>query len=168
MVFQKETHCGVLRPGASGGCSLRQLVIPFRFCSFLLLAAVLCWAPLKSSAQSTLFARGYNVIPQPQKAELKGGDFEIASGWRLELGKGVKANDVAVESLKEGLETRHGVTLETRGRGKAIALEIQPGSVAIGEAADKNKAALEEQGCKLELAASGIRITANASTGLFY
>ncbi len=75
---------------------------------------------------------------------------------------------MAVESLKEGLDTRHGIALETRGRGKAIELEMQPGSVEIGQAADKDKQALEEQAYRLELAGSGIKITANAPTGLFY
>ncbi len=138
---------------------------------FIAALAVVCVLGTESpavAAESSLFERGYNAIPVPQKVEFKGGDFEIGGGWRLELGKGVKPDDVAVESLKEGLDTRHGITLETRGRGKAIALEIQPGSVAIGEAADKNKPALEEQAYSLELAGSGIRISANAPTGLFY
>ncbi|HET7101122.1 MAG TPA: glycoside hydrolase family 20 zincin-like fold domain-containing protein, partial [Terriglobia bacterium] len=134
-----------------------------------LLLMVVGFTQIASGAPaSTLFGRGYTVIPLPQKVEFKGGDFEIGGGWRLEVGKGVKADDVAIESLKEGLETRHGITLETRGRGKAIELTIQPGSVAIGEAADKNKQALEKQSYKLELAGSGIKITANAPTGLFY
>lgn len=108
------------------------------------------------------------MIPQPQKVELKGGDFEIDSGWRLQLDRGVKPEDVGVESLKEGLETRHAITLERQGRGKAIELIVQPGSVQIGQAADKNKQALEEQAYRLEMAGSGIKITANAPTGLFY
>jgi len=117
---------------------------------------------------SVLYERGYNVMPEPQKVELKGGDFEFGSGWRLELGRGVKPDDVAVESLREGLEKRDGVTLETRGRGKAIELSIQPGSVTIGQATDEDKQALEEQAYRLELADRGIRITANAPTGLSY
>ena len=139
-----------------------------RISRLLLFAFLLACTPLTAATQPELSGRGYTVIPEPQKVELKSGNFEIASGWRLEVGKGVKADGVAVESLKEGLETRHGITLETRGLGKAIALEIQPGSVAIGEAADKDKQALENQAYKLELADSGIRITANAPTGLFY
>ena len=139
-----------------------------RISRLLMFAFLLTCAPLIAATQPTLFDRGYTVIPEPQKVELKGGDFEIGSGWRLELGKSVKPGDVAVESLKEGLDTRHGISLETRGRGKAIALEIQPGSVAIGEATDKNKQALEEQAYSLELAGSGIKISANAPTGLFY
>jgi hexosaminidase len=125
--------------------------------------------PLASAAaDASLLERGYDVIPVPQEVNFNGGDFEIGSGWRLQLGQGVKPDGVAVESLKEGLATRHGIALETRGRGKAIELVIQPGSVEIGQATDKNKQALEEQAYRLELAGSGIKITANAPTGLFY
>ena len=134
----------------------------------LAVLCVLATEGLALAAESSLFDRGYNVIPVPQKEELKGGDFEIGSGWRLELGQGVKPDDVAVESLKHGLETRHGITFETRGRGKAITLEIQSGSVEIGPAADKDRQALEEQAYSLEMAGSGIKITANTPTGLFY
>ncbi len=136
--------------------------------TWLLLMVVGLTQIASGATASSLFRRGYTVIPEPQKVELKIGDFEIGSGWRLEVGKGVKADDVAVESLKEGLDTRHGISLETRGRGKAIELTIQPGSVAIGEATDKNKPALEEQAYKLEMTGSGIKISANAPTGLFY
>ncbi|HEV2247216.1 MAG TPA: glycoside hydrolase family 20 zincin-like fold domain-containing protein, partial [Terriglobia bacterium] len=138
-----------------------------RYSSSLIFAIILTCGHL-TAAQSPLFERGYNVIPLPQKVEVRGGNFEIGSGWRLQLGQGVKADDVAVETLKEGLATRHGITLETRGRGAAIELIVQPGSVAIGEAADKNKQALEEQAYRLELAGSGIKIMANAPAGLFY
>jgi hexosaminidase len=117
---------------------------------------------------SLLYSHGYTVVPEPQQVHLKDGDFEFGSGWRLQLSHGVKPDDVAVESLKEGLENRDGITLKTRGRGKVIELAIQPGSVAIGQATDQNKQELEAQAYKLELASSGIRITANAPTGLFY
>src|SRR5579875_177922 len=133
----------------------------------LFLAPLMLLLPFVCNAatSSRLFGRGYTVIPGPQKVEFRGGNFEFGSGWRLQLGQGVKADDVAVESLKEGLERRDGIVLETRGRGKAIELAIQPGSVAIGQALDKNKQALEEQAYKLELASGGIRITANSRRG---
>ena len=145
----------------------------FRLSSFLFFVAlILVFIPgtlLASGASPrTLLERGYNVIPAPQSVEFTGGDFEIGSGWRLQLGQGVRADDVAVETLKEGLAARHGITLEARGRGNAIELFVQPGSVEIGQAADKNKQPLEEQAYRLELAGSGIKITANAPTGLFY
>ena len=144
-----------------------------RLCKAILPGALagLCFLAATSlgvAAGSSLFRRGYNVIPVPQKVDFKGGDFEFGSGWRLALGSGVKPDGVAVESLKEGLEARHGITLATRGRGKTIELAIKPGSVVIGQAADKNKQALEAQAYRLELASSGITVMANAPTGLFY
>jgi hypothetical protein len=117
---------------------------------------------------SSLFTRGYNVIPEPQKVELKSADFEFGPGWRIVLAEGVNANDVAAESLKEDLENRFSVVLQATGRGKAIELAVHPGSVDIGETTDKNKAALAEQAYILELASDRIRITANAPMGLFY
>jgi hexosaminidase len=136
-------------------------------CCFLP-ALALAWTPMNAATASPLFARGYTVIPEPQKVEFKGGDFEFSSGWRLELGHGVTPDDAAVTGLKDGLKSRDGVTLETRGQGKTIELAVEPGSVKIGQATDKNRQALEEQAYKLGLASSGIRITANAPAGLFY
>jgi hexosaminidase len=119
---------------------------------------------------SPLFERGYNVIPVPQQVTLKGEDFEFGDGWRLTLGLGVKTTDVAVESLKEGLAKRYGITLASSGQvpGKTIDLAIQSGSVRIGQAEDNNKVAVEQQAYTLDLASPRIRIRANAPTGLFY
>ena len=117
---------------------------------------------------SALYLRGYTVIPEPQYMELRGADFEFGGGWRIELGAHVSPTDVAVESLKEQLAERHGLTLDTQGAAKIIELAIRPGSVNVGEATDRDKAALAEQAYRLELGPSGIRITANAPPGLFY
>jgi hypothetical protein len=71
------------------------------------LAAVFCCfsmaVPAMATTASPLFARGYTLIPEPQKVTLTGQDFEFASSWRLELGTDVKANDIAVESLSDKL-----------------------------------------------------------------
>lgn len=143
-----------------------------RFSWFILLILISFCAPEMAAAVSPLFRRGYAVIPEPQQVTLNGGDFEFGNGWRLKLGPGVKADDVAVESLKEGLLNRYGVRLETAGTGlisrNAVTLAIQPGSVPIGNVTDRNKEAIEEQAYKLELASSGIQIIANAPAGLFY
>jgi hexosaminidase len=143
---------------------------PTRILVCIFVVAALCAPDSFASTVSKLFARGYDVIPLPQQVELKGGDFEFGGGWRLDLGSGVKADGVAVESLKEGLSSRDGIALEVgkRGRGKTIELTIRPGSVRIGEATDRNRSALEEQAYRLDLGANGIRITANATAGLFY
>ena len=121
-----------------------------------------------AAAPSPLYVRGYTVIPEPQKLELKGADFPFDDGWRLEPGDGVRSNDVATESLKEQLAERHGLNLAGRGKGKVVELVIHPGAVEIGPATDSNKTALAEQAYRLELGPERIRITANAPPGLFY
>jgi hypothetical protein len=122
------------------------------------------------AAASPLFARGYTVIPEPQKVTLTGQDFEFTSSWRLQLGPGVKADDIAVVSLKEELQERFHLALsEAKGKGGSIlSLGIDPHAVEVGVATDNNKAALAEQAYKMKLSASGITITGNAPTGLFY
>jgi hexosaminidase len=134
-------------------------------CAFF---AAVAFAQMPIRADSPLFARGYTVIPEPQKVVFTGGDFEFNSGWTLKLGSGVKRDDVAVTALEEGLQKRDGITLGEHGRGKPIELAIQPGSVEIGQATDHNRQALETQAYRLELTDTGIRVTANAPTGLFY
>jgi hypothetical protein len=125
-------------------------------------------AVAQASQGSLLFTRGYTLLPEPQQVELTGGDFEFGSGWRLNLGPGVKSDDVAIESLTMDLEGRHGIALGKGGQGKAIELLLQPGSVEIGDATNKNRPALAQQAYRLELTSGGIRIKANAPAGLFY
>jgi hexosaminidase len=137
-----------------------------RFGWTVCVAMALAQMPMR--ADSPLFARGYTVIPEPQKVVFTGGDFEFNSGWTLKLGSGVKRDDVAVTALEEGLQKRDGIALGEHGRGKPIELAIQPGSVEIGQATDHNRQALETQAYRLELTDTGIRVTANAPTGLFY
>ncbi len=121
---------------------------------------------------SPLYARGYTVIPEPQKVELRGGDFRFGEGWRLELGRGVLANEVAVESLKEDLQSRFRVTLSPQAgpgaRARTLNLALVPNSVEVGEAADRDKSALVEQAYKIVLEPDRVSITANAPAGLFY
>ena len=123
---------------------------------------------VRGATPSELYSRGYTLIPAPQQVELKGGDIELDGSWKIQPASGVKPDDVAVESLKEDLKDRYGLVLATRGAGKAIELRAQPGSVEIGQATDKEKQSLEEQAYRLEIASNGIRIRANAPTGLFY
>jgi hypothetical protein len=73
-----------------------------------------------TAAPSPLYVRGYTVIPDPQKVELKGPDFPFDDGWRLAPGEGVRPNDVALESLKEQLAERHGLRL-SKSRTAAVA-----------------------------------------------
>lgn len=132
-----------------------------------------CLMPLASwglaDTVSPLFARGYTVIPEPQKVLLKAGDFRFGSGWHLEVDGSVPSNDVAVESLRDDLSARFHIVLDGHGGDAGtISLRIAPGSVQVGEAVDKEKDKLAEQAYRLELAPHAIKITANASAGLFY
>jgi len=131
-------------------------------------ASVVFAVQARAELVSALYARGYTVIPEPQRVKLEDDDFRIAANWRLELGRGVEPNSAAVEVLKEGLEERHGIKLAERGSGPAIRLEIQPNSVPVGEAQDKQKETLAGQAYQLKLTRTGITITANAPAGLFY
>jgi hexosaminidase len=119
---------------------------------------------------SPLFARGYTVVPEPQKVILGAEDFNFSPSWQLRLDKGVAANNVAVDVLREGLATRFHVALGTSKdtSGGVLILRIAPASVQIGKALDRNKSALEEQAYRIDLHHDSITITANASTGLFY
>jgi len=123
-----------------------------------------------AASASPLLVRGYTVIPEPQKVTLGGKDFELASPWRLELGPGVKADDVAVTGLGEGLRERFLFALsegKVKGAG-AIRLAIDPQAVEVGEARDRDRAALAEQAYRIKLAPGEISITGNTATGLFY
>lgn len=138
--------------------------------SLSLLIAFTSAVPTSSAATvSSLFARGYTVIPEPQKVNLKSGDFQFgSSGWRVELGQGVQATNVAVESLRDQLSRRYKVRLAEGQRGQVIHLDVHPGSVEIGQALDRDRAALAAQAYRLELRPDGLRITGNSLTGLFY
>jgi hypothetical protein len=117
---------------------------------------------------SPLLARGYTVLPEPRNVALSSGDFRFGTDWRIELGPGVTPGDVAVQSLQEGLMTRFRMQLQPQGRAGVVRLAIQPGSVAIGQALDRDKSALAEQAYQMDLSPTEVRVTANAPTGLFY
>jgi len=142
--------------------------------SWLYLAVILLFIPTKgfSATVSALFSRGYTVIPEPQRVNLGTKDFSFGEGWRLELAEGVSTVDVAVESLKEELESRFHVTLAGPGRptagAKVVRLSVMPGAVTIGEALDRDKNVLAEQAYRMTLAPDHVQITANAEAGLFY
>jgi hypothetical protein len=121
---------------------------------------------------SPLHARGYAVIPEPQRVTLRAADFQFGEGWELELVAGVRPDDVAVVSLKEGLAARYRLALHTQGRGQnpvhRIRLSFGPGAVAIEEALDRDRAVLAEQAYRIEMTATSVNVTANAPQGLFY
>jgi hexosaminidase len=136
------------------------------FCAGLLL--VLTSYGASAASVSPLFARGYAVIPEPQKVELKSTDFQLDNQWGLRPGDGVNANDVATEALQLQLEQRYHLNLATGGQVSIIQLAVRPNSVEIGKTTDANRPALAEQAYRLQLSPQRIQITANAPAGLFY
>ena len=120
-----------------------------------------------SAAVSQLMSRGYTVLPQPQNVELRAADFPFGPGWRLEAGAGVNPNDIAVQALKEDLQSRFRIALGAQGS-KTLRLSISPDAVAVGSALDPDKHAIAAQAYRIDLSNARITITANASPGLFY
>ena len=140
--------------------------MPFRLISIFVIA-IPC---LLGQTVSALTERGYTVLPIPQKVTLGSRDFPMTDGWQLVLERGVKAGDLPVQSLKEMLSERCGLALVEAGAGKAgtVRLAISPGSVEIGEGADKDRKLLEEQAYRLVLKPGDVSVTANRAPGLFY
>ncbi len=139
-----------------------------------------CWAAAFAGAAigataavgSPLFDRGYPVLPAPQKVSLRQEDAEFTSDWRLRLEPGVAPTDAAVASLREGLAERFHLKIKPAGGneagGRVVSLSLEPGSVAIGQPADRDRAALTEQAYRIALTPSRVSIIGNAPPGLFY
>ena len=128
-----------------------------------------CCSLTPAQTVSPLFARGYTVIPAPQKVSLEASDLTFDQSWQLKLDDGVAKDDVAVDTLREDLLSRFNLRLGAgRGAGGSVTLCIRPGSVPIGTAVDSDKEALEAQAYRLDMHKGAITITANDSTGLFY
>src|SRR5690242_20174112 len=116
------------RARASGG-SILSLVVA------ILMGGV---RPAMTSTLSPLTARGYTVLPIPQKVVLAKQDFALSDAWHIVLQGGVKSDDVAVESLKRGLNERAHLSLSdgspTGSGAGLIRLQIASKSVAVDRA----------------------------------
>ena len=123
-------------------------------------------------ALSPLSARGYALLPTPQKVTFTGPDIRIDQNWIVSAGPGVQQDDIAMETLLQGFETRLHRPLRLALRPDAsehvILLEITPGSVSIEQAADDDKTALAAQAYELKITPHRVRVRANAGAGLFY
>src|SRR6185437_6006048 len=132
------------------------------------IAILLCGAN-QAQTVSPLFARGYTVIPEPQKVSLGDHDFSFDQNWQLKLDPSVAKDDVAVEVLHQDLADRFDMHLGQPGNaGGVLTLRIEPGSVSIGTALDRNRTELANQAYRIDLSKGEVKITANAPTGLFY
>jgi len=122
--------------------------------------------PVHAETVSPLQARGYNVMPQPQVVKLRASDFEFGSDWKIEV-QGAAPDDVAIETLRDELGRRYGLTLGVSG-GNVLRLILAPNSVAVGASQDGDKQGLAEQAYKIDLSRDRVTIVANAPAGLFY
>jgi len=87
---------------------MRNLRPSLRLAELLTAASLLF--PLSTSfhgqSVSPLGARGFTVIPPPQSVKLGAQDFPFGNDRRLELAPDVPASDIAVQTLKESLQSR--------------------------------------------------------------
>lgn len=115
---------------------------------------------------SSLWSRGYAVLPEPQQVELRAGDIRFGPTFSVDRGAGVAQTDTASQTLSEELESRFG--LHAGKGGTIVRLQMRAGSVTPGQALDQDKEAIAEQAYRLEISESGVVILANAAPGLFY
>src|SRR5438874_12559680 len=104
--------------------------MPIQVTRLLGLFAVLLSSNGLAATISPLLSRGYTVIPAPQKVSLGKKDLEFTRAWRLELGPGVRSDDIAVQSLKEQLQERFQLTLDGS-QTAAVHLAVAPNTVTI-------------------------------------
>jgi hexosaminidase len=131
--------------------------------------AFLCSAAAPSADPITLSARDLSLLPMPQRVNITGPAFAISNDWSIHIGPGLKEDNSTVEALKEGLGSRHALRPKAGAHdGPAIVLSIQPASVEIGTAQDRDRPALAAQAYRITLDSKEIRIVANADAGLFY
>jgi hypothetical protein len=133
------------------------------------MSAIFCFG-LSAGAEtvSPLFARGYTVVPEPQKVQLQPGDLSFGSDWGLQLGRGVRLEQTAVRVLEEDLWSRFRVRLQKDASGPVLLLQVAADSIPVGKALDRDKESLAKEAYRIELAPRQITITANAEPGLLY
>ncbi len=121
--------------------------------------------PVSASTLTDLLARGYAALPCPREVRLEPGETPLDESWCVYSGDGVSRDNMALESLSEGLSAVFGKPpARGGGRGaKTVRLEIVPGTVAAGTAE-----AISAQGYRLDVTADAVRVTGNAPAGLFY
>ena len=127
----------------------------------------LCVVAARAETVTSLWSRGYAVLPEPQQVELRAGDVRFGPNWSLDRGPGVTQGDVAAETLLDELQSRFGLRAATGG-GTVVRLEMRAGSVQPGKALDPDKQAIADQAYRIEIGEPGVLIVANAAEGLFY
>jgi len=127
------------------------------FCHYLVLLTcpMLIPATLLGQNPSPLASAGYAVLPVPQKVILMGKDIALDGEWQLEL-EGASKRRTSRSRAEGGLATRFHRSLaamhSARSESGVIRMALKPNSLSIGQANDRDKAALAEQAYRLTLA----------------
>ncbi|GAA5015618.1 glycoside hydrolase family 20 zincin-like fold domain-containing protein [Actinopolymorpha pittospori] len=124
-----------------------------------------------SRTGSQLGARGYHVLPEPQRVELTGTDVEFDANWQVTTEGSLTVDDDLVEVLRECLDERHCLTVGTRdcgSRGPAIVLVLEPRRTVVEEATDRDTLGLAAQSYELQATGDLVRVSAPERAGLFY
>lgn len=128
-----------------------------------LLLLVLTAGALAGQPPATdLWARGYAVIPTPQRVTLGAGEIPFDSSWTL-VADGVQPDHIAIRSLQSDLRQFHRLMLRGGAGGKVLRLAVRKGTVNTGADAD-----IHPQGYRLTVTKGEIAITGNGDAGLLY
>ncbi|HUU30281.1 MAG TPA: beta-N-acetylhexosaminidase [archaeon] len=126
----------------------------------LVLTQILSAVSSAAGFSNSLRARGYSLIPAPQKVELGEENVVIDRTWAIESQTG--ENRFAADWLIDWAGKLQGLSFDSQGPGK-IVLRIIPGTVK-----GTDDPSLNEQGYRLVVSNGRIEITGNAGAGLFY
>ncbi len=107
-----------------------------------------------------LRARGFSLLPAPQKLELSEHNVIVDGSWIVS--SNVSKENIAIKRLIQGADELHKLSFSANGQ-KKIVLSVKPGTV--NETSDP---ALNEQGYLLRVTPALIEITGNGNAGLFY
>jgi hypothetical protein len=144
---------------------MTRISVRSTICPLAALGVLLALLPSNGCAQppaTALWARGYSVIPAPQKVTLPGGDVEFGAAWGWNA-PALRANHMAVRSLVADLREFHGVNLAAKQAGPTVELAVRPNTVTAA-----TDPALRAQSYRLSINANRIQITGNSDAGLFY
>ncbi len=115
-----------------------------------------------------------NLLPVPQQVSFSEQLFFLNDSWFIDFTTNIQEDDPALRSLISELNDRFNIKIRLQETAKKnnsrqiIRMTVKEGSVLIGKATDKNRAALQKQAYRLKLNSAEIAITANAPNGLFY
>ncbi|MFQ6049266.1 MAG: glycoside hydrolase family 20 zincin-like fold domain-containing protein, partial [Phycisphaerae bacterium] len=130
-------------------------------CAILALVSAMSLIPAAASV-TELRARGYSLIPTPQRLELQETDLTVEPTWGLTL-QNVDRDDIAVQTLLAGLRD-HGLELQgTADAASQFRLAIRQDAVTTNTDPER-----QAQAYLLQMRPTAVEIVGNTAQGLFY